>query len=320
VEEAAAAATTVAAADSTALTVAAAATDGAVRAYKHDVQPPSWLTLVYLYGYRSLLQCWRSVSVLQVELFMFILAGCVLGMAFVTSNWFLLPLPAEYERYCPDPMARSCRDDALKDTLGLQTTYTVMALGLVCAIIANRTFGQERDNIARESAAGMSLSAYFAGKALAELPLIVAYSFAFSVAFWLVCSPAAQFGAYYAVILLFCLTLYGIGEVSSLLFIGAPENALLCSAISALLGGLATDADSPVKNACWSRWAAEAIFLSNVRSERMPQRLQGMLQQYMDSSSKFVIGAYAKDLGVLALMAVVLRLLTLAIMWRKFRK
>jgi len=291
-----------------------------VQRYKHDASFPSWPTLVYLYGYRYLLQSWRSVAVLQVEAFMFILAGCVLGMAFVTDNWFLLPLPAAYSPFCPEPLQGACTQTAVRDTVGLQTTYIVMALGLVCAIMGNRCFGAERDNMRREKQAGASLSAYFVGKSLAELPLIVAYAFVFCVAFWTVCSPAAAFGSYYATILLFCLTLYGIGYVSSVLFLATPENALLLSAIAALLGGLATDALSSEKSACWGRWTAEAIFLISVRSDSLLPLQQDMLNTYMGTQNAFVLGAFGKDLLVLAIMAIVLRAMALAVLYYKFRK
>jgi ABC-type multidrug transport system ATPase subunit len=287
--------------------------------FKPDGEHPNWFTLTYLYAYRGLLQCFRSISTIQIEVFMYVLAGSVIGMAFVDENWFIPPISSEYVEYCPEPFSLTCRQEPVRDVLNLMGTYTVMALGLVCAIIGNRCYGEERANIQREGSGGMSFTAYFIGKSLAEIPVITVYAFVYCVSFWLVCSPASEFGRFYAVILLFCLTLFGIGYVSSFLF-ASTENALLCSAVSALLGGLATDNQSPEKNVCWSRWAAEALFLSEARADLLPQSVESMLATYLYTRNKFELDMYGTDLLVLVIMAVTLRVLAFALMYRRFKQ
>ena len=60
------------------------------------------------------------------------------------DNWFIPPLQPAYARYCPEPMQSNCIGEAQRDVLGLMTTYTCMALGLVAAIIGCRAFGGGR--------------------------------------------------------------------------------------------------------------------------------------------------------------------------------
>jgi len=247
-----------------------------------------------------------------------VLAGAVIGMAFVSDNWFLPPIPRAYVQFCPEPMQRSCAQDAVRDVLDLMATYTVMAVGLVAAIIANRNYGQELNNISRESSAGLSLGAYFLGKALAELPLMVVYSFLYCVAYWCIASPASEFGDFYLVLLLFEFVLFGIGYVSTFLFRG--ENALLCSAISALLGGLATNNDGFIKSLCWARWAAEALFISEARLDQLTPPVDETVRAYIENRSKFDTDNYGNDILALVIMGAVLRLMAFGLMFLKYKQ
>ena len=215
-------------------------------------------------------------------------------------------------------MQRSCREDAVRDVLDLMATYTVMALGLVAAIIGVRNYGSELTNIARESSAGVSLGAYFLGKSLAELPLIILYSFLYCVSYYLISSPASHFSDFFTILLLFEFAVFGVGHVSSLLFRG--ENALLCAAISALLGGLATNADSAVKDLCWARWAAEALWLSESRTDLLQPPMDTGVNAYMEGRNMFKIGMYSNDIAALFIFGIVLRLIAFALMYRKFKQ
>ena len=208
----------------------------------------------------------------------------------------------------------------MRNVIDLMVTYTCMALGLVAAIIGVRSYGSELGNTARESSAGLPLSSYFVGKHLAELPSIVIYSFLYCVSFYLICSPASDFGAFFAVILLFEWVMFGVGAVSSVLLASSQSNALLCAAISALLGGLATDNDGFVKSLCWARWASEALFLSESRLDLLPEPVKSNTQAYLTLANKFDKDAYNTDILALVIYGIVLRVLAFAIMSRKFRQ
>src|SRR5207248_1410266 len=146
----------------------------------------------------------RNVSQFQIDAFLHILAGGVIGMAFVNDNWFVPPIPPGYWKFCPEPLQRSCQQDAVRDVINLMATYTCMALGLVAAIIGTRLYGSELLNVSRENqSTGLPLSSYFVGKNLSDLPAVVVNSFLYCVAFYLICSPASDFGKFYATILLF---------------------------------------------------------------------------------------------------------------------
>ena len=281
-----------------------------------DVKLPSVWYLIYLYCYRALLQFSRSVSTLQLEMFMHILAGSVIGMAFTHDNWFIPPINPAYIPYCPEPLQRSCRESPVRDVTDLMTVYTVMALGLVSAIIGNRCYGQELVNMKRESGAGLSPSAYFWGKAISEIPLIVLYSFLYTVSFYCVASPGARFNDFYTTILLFEFVTFSIGYVSSLMLTG--ENALLLSAIAALLSGLATDNRSVIKNICWTRWTAEALYVSDVRVDLLQPPMDDIVQTYMDKRNKFDIDNYSLDLVVLLIYGLALRLWAYLLVVKRF--
>ena len=64
--------------------------DQSVPGFKHEVVLASGWALTYLYTYRGLLQALRALATIQTETFMHILAGGVIGMAFVSENWSAL--------------------------------------------------------------------------------------------------------------------------------------------------------------------------------------------------------------------------------------
>ncbi len=140
---------------------------------------------------------------------------------------FIPPVPPEYAAYCPEAMRAYCKNEPQRDLLQLEATYVVMVLGLLSALMGTRTFGHELLSMAREVSAGGSLSAYFVGKVLSDLPTALVYSLVrllspngvvlcdsllfmqiFTASFVLVCAPNAEFGQLYGVALVFECALY----------------------------------------------------------------------------------------------------------------
>lgn len=198
------------------------------------------------------------------------------------------------------------------------TTYTVMALGLVAAIIGTRTFGRELTNVVRESSAGVSLPAYFLGKMIADLPVIVLYSFLYCVAYTLISSPASRFADLFVTLLLLEFVLFGIGNVSSLLFRG--ENMLLCACICSLLGGLATDNLNTINSLCWARWASEGLFLSEARMDLLESPMDAAVQAYLKGRNAFVPGNFSIDMQALLYYGILLRCIAFGLLYRKYKQ
>lgn len=278
---------------------------------------PNFFMLTLLYLYRGLLVSLRSLSSVSLELCMHGVAGLIVGMAFTNENWFLLPLPFEYHPFCPEPMRKQCHDAAFREFVLLMCTYTVMAVGLVASISGCRSFGAEIENgnLRRELESGAHLTAYFIGKCLSDVVLIVGYSFIYTTSYFLVASPPSTFNDFFGAIFLLELVCFAIGYVSTALLNG--ENSLLCAAISSLLAGLGTDNDGAQKTFVWARWFAEAIFISEAREDLLPAQLRPVLVAYFDGRAKFKLDMYKNDLLALIIFAVVLRAMAFVLLWRR---
>jgi hypothetical protein len=185
-----------------------------------------------LYFSRSPLPFSSSTAVLHI------VAGVVMGIAFLHEHWFIPPVPPHYAQYCPAAIREMCSNEPQRDFTLLETTYTTMAVGLLSAIIGCRTFGMyllvksihvfplhiytynlfvqlsiyilsshllgpELLNFYREASSGSSISAYFIGKAIADLPGLVVYSLMYTSTFVTMAAPNADFARYFASVLVY---------------------------------------------------------------------------------------------------------------------
>ncbi len=191
-----------------------------------------------------------------------------------------------------------------------------VALGLIAAVTGVRTFGAEVLNMSREVASGASASAYFVGKCLSDLPAIIIYSLVFTSTFYVMAAPNAHFTQFFAIILYFEWTMYGLGYVCSVMF-KAQENALIMAVVASLLAGLATDNMDPQKSAAWSRWTSESIFLAEVRADSLTGATRELFQQYLDVSSKFNLDNWSQTIVASIVYGVVLRILSLILLRRR---
>ncbi len=95
--------------------------------------------------------------------------------------------------------------------------------------MGTRTFGHETLSMNREVSGGGSLSAYFVGKVLGDLPSSVIYSMVFTASFVVVCAPNAEFDRLYLVAFLFEYCLYGLGKVApSVVGVDCSANKFFC--------------------------------------------------------------------------------------------
>jgi len=200
----------------------------------------------------------------------------------------------------------------------VQSTYIVMGVGLIAAVQGNRNFGQEISNIYREAPSGISVEAYYIGKCLADLPLIVVYSFIFSISFYTVAAPSANFRDYFALLFLFEFALFAVGYICSLKL--ATENALLLSTMASLLAGLANGDTSVIDKFAWSTWYGEGYFNAEVRMDLYSPPVQVVISDYVSSSRGFDVNALAKDMLVLLLFGAVFRILGFKILYEEIKK
>jgi len=284
-----------------------------------SVSLPSWWWLSCLYTWRGLLQLWRNARVVRQELLLHLIAGAVLGMAFAHNNAFVPPLPRQFVPYCPREFEAECNSVSQRPVGEAQDFYTVMCVGLLFAVLGTRAFGSERANLKREANAGLSMSAYVVGKSLADVPFMLLGSFLYCMAYFLVAAPVASFTKFYALLVVYEFAVFGVGYVSSLLF-WDRDNVLLCAGVSALLGGLATDAGFP-SDLCWARWLAEGLWLLQARrgdfggagsdtEVRVEQFLYTRSEEETDAQPGFKLDMYDDDCGALIIFGLVLRALT----------
>lgn len=91
--------------------------------FRSHVVLPFSFRLTWLFAYRGLLQMVRSLSTLQLECFMHILCGGVIGMAFVEENWLV---PQTTARTCTRSMRPGPVSVALASSLPLLSLLSLL--------------------------------------------------------------------------------------------------------------------------------------------------------------------------------------------------
>lgn len=99
---------------------------------------------------------------------------------------------------------------------------------------------------------------------------------------------------------------FGVGYISSALL--RAETALLLSAITTLLTGLGTDAKGAQKNVPWSRWTAEALWVSEARPDLWSPEVQNVISLWAKQAYNFELGTVQRDLAIVVLYIVLFRL------------
>jgi hypothetical protein len=151
----------------------------------------------------------------------------LLGFVYTDAS-YVGPASPEKQSACPEFIKELCNMPQ-EDTYVLQFALMNMALGLTAVAGALRTFGDERVTFWRESKTGTSSLAFFVGKNLAGIPMVLIPPLFLVSIFYFLTTPAASFWQMYAILLIVQFVCVAVGYVISLLL--SPANALLAGVV-----------------------------------------------------------------------------------------
>lgn len=142
------------------------------------------------------------------------------------------------------------------------------------------------------------------------------YTFTYCLTFATLAYPASKFSDFFGATFLFVCMVYGVGYSASVLLPSAT-NALLLITTSTLLNGLTTNGQNLQNVIGWGFWYAEPMFIAEVRLDIQPPATQVFIKLYGEKKDalNFDLSAFDRDMGIMVLYAVALRVLTY-VFWR----
>lgn len=221
----------------------------------------SFLRQVWLCHQRSLLQQYREVSSLALEVGVATLAGLMMGAAATQlPALYVGILKPPYTLISPAPL------EVLTPSLGF---YVSNAAGLAGSPAGVLTFGEERLVYFREAASGHSRGAYFLGKTLAAVYRMTLAALHFAAVFTLLARPTCSFDDLFAIVLLLFFCVYGMAAALSMVV--RRESAALLAVIASLVASVLSGYAPTLKqfgdwglgwlpDLAYARWANEAWF------------------------------------------------------------
>jgi hypothetical protein len=228
-----------------------------------------FFTQLWLFFVRSLLLQMRDLRTMLLNIFLVFISGLLLGFVY-TDATYVGPATDAAQRLCPSFIKKLCGLPQ-EDTYVLQFALMNMALGLTAVAGALPVFGAERVTFWRESRAGMSTLAFFLGKDLAALPMILIPPLFLISIFYFLTAPASNFFAMFAVLLAVQFVCVAVGYTISLLL--APSNALLAGVVFVVVSTLFSGANPTLAklksfglpavamaSLSFSRWSTEALY------------------------------------------------------------
>jgi ABC-type multidrug transport system ATPase subunit len=230
-----------------------------------------FFTQLWHFFLRSCVLQMRDLRSILLNIFLVFISGLLLGFVYADAS-YIGPPSAAKRSMCPDFIASLC-DMPQEDTYVLQFALMNMALGLTAVAGALPTFGDERVQFWRESRTGLNSLAFFLGKNLAGIPMIIIPPLFLLSIFYFLTTPGAGFFQMYAVLLVVQFTCVAVGYLISLLM--APANALLAGVVFVIVSTMFSGANPTLAklkgfgvpgmimtSISFSRWANEALYSS----------------------------------------------------------
>jgi len=250
---------------------------------------PSILTQYLLLSRRLGLKLFRNWTFAIIDIFLVIFLSVVVGWVY-GDNWTL----GEYTT---------------------QSVFSSLCMG-VCATVASlRIFGSDRLVYWRESLVGVSETAYFLSLMTIELHRAFVYPAIFCACYSPLAKPQAAYTTIYGVFVATYFAMSGLGLLLSVIV--RPVPALMIGTMLPLvIGGFLSGVNPPVKNMSsmmafasnfsFTRWAVEPLGMAEAKFVT----IYGADNVFYWQDHFGFLDHYWVDLGVLALMGVVFRLLT----------
>eukprot|EP01122_Echinamoeba_exundans_P004415 TRINITY_DN1444_c0_g1_i2.p1 TRINITY_DN1444_c0_g1~~TRINITY_DN1444_c0_g1_i2.p1 ORF type:complete len:1867 (+),score=179.30 TRINITY_DN1444_c0_g1_i2:376-5976(+) len=227
-----------------------------------------WIQLFH-FSKRSLLLQVRDVISIVLNLFLVFVAGLLLGFVYADAS-YRGPAPKEDQALCPSFIKDLC-EMPQEDTYVLQFALLNMALGLTAIAGSLRTFGDEHVTFQRETRAGLNSFAFFLGKNLAAIPMLLVPPLIMLTIFYFISSPASGFWEMYAILILVQSACTGAGYLMSIVL--PASSSLLCGVVFVIVSTLFSGANPTLAklnsfgipgqvlaSMSYSRWSIEALY------------------------------------------------------------
>jgi len=227
-----------------------------------------------LFLVRSFILETRDLPNIFLNLTLVFICGLLLGFVYNDSH-YVGPVPPEQQAQCPVFIKEVC-GMARKDEYVIQYTLLNMGLGLIAIAGALKVFGEERVTYWRESTTGTSSLAFFLGKNLATVGMLIIPPFVFLSIFYLLTSPRTSFWLMYSVLIGIQYACTGAGHLISLVFL--PQNALLAGVSYEVICTLFAGGNPTLTkiysygilakvlaSMSYSRWGTECLYISELK-------------------------------------------------------
>jgi hypothetical protein len=273
---------------------------------------------------RAFIQLYRDYTGLIITLMLHFGAGFGNGASFNPSFGVLYSpaLPKVHaEQECPEIIRDRCMDEPISQMMITALCFTFsIVLGTASTVAAIRTFGEERPVFWREAASGRSSIAYFIGKNIADLPLIILNGLLYTSFFYVLSEPRGSFWSYLFVSTLLIFAGYALGYIVSGMISG--KNSYTVAIVMAMCLSI-TSGDKPslkdvneqysVLAVLWQisycRWTSEALYITEVSTYKDDYRVEGgyskigFHQDYfaLDCTMIFLLGIVMRAIAYLVL-------------------
>jgi len=230
---------------------------------------PGFFVQTWLYLRRAVVEGYRDLSILCIQVLLQIISGMALGAGFTFQ--YGPPVPEYLEFMCPGIIRHLCET---KSTIGQVVSYLplfmTMIIGAVTAVAAVPTFGNNKAVYWREAASGTSALAFFLAKCTYDILPIALQSFVFLSFFMLIATVPGGFGPWYGIIITLQFAAYGFGYFVSnvvprdraLVIAGVVGVALSVTAGQSPTITQVNEQYGPVQivfNSSFNRWSGEGM-------------------------------------------------------------
>lgn len=216
------------------------------------------------YARRNLELMYATSDILFVDICLHVLVSLFVTIGFVGIDLYQPPLPSNYLPFCPPSVRVDFCIVPFANELQRFGVYHVMALGLTAVVIATRTFSSEFPIYFREASWGVSTLAYFLGRCISEIPVVLLGPIVYVLTFCFVVAPVLDISKFLGLCILLELTVFGVGHVTSMII--SPKQAALAGVVFALLAGLGVTNNGPAY-LNWGRWFGEASYSLIMRKD-----------------------------------------------------
>jgi len=243
--------------------------------YEPQKTPPFILQLL-TFTRRAFLQLTRQLHIFfLMDCGAVALAALLLGIAFKDSV-FVGPVSLEKALQCPYFIRGRCFLP-LSDTYVIQGMLTCLALGLTSVATSLRALKDEKPIYWRESSTGTSTIAYFLGKNIASIPILLMQPFTYLAVYYFFTNPVTPPLYMYIILLGIQFASMGLGYIAATVV--KPPTApivgvvlvfysIITSGFNPTLNSLKNDyglVGRIIPGVSFARWAMEAFYLAEVR-------------------------------------------------------